>query len=404
MIISMIRALILVVVACATLTACVGEEKQRAYASGKRGALLSSQVIEKKQVATDFRLLKLAARSNRSYDIEVVKLRYLTALESGDIISASGVVVVPQNKPEASSVLSYQPATIFLDSDAPSLSPLQDMTPILLASAGLVVMVPDYIGYGDSSGQVHPYLQAVPAANSVLDLIRAARIYLDEQGVAVNQQLYLAGYAEGGYASLAAHREMEQQYPAEFQVAANLVGGGIYDVRATMDAVLLNQSRLEAPAHTGFLIHAYHHYYDLEQLTLRAVASPYQRVVDQYYTGQYSKITINSLLARQHSEFFNSEFLAEYAGLSGEWLLKRQLDHNNVYDWAPRAKVRLFHSQADRIAPYQNAVTALSVMTNNHAQDASLTDCNRPQGSHEQCANEFSSFVTNYLLKSTAGR
>jgi len=382
------------------LTACGGgSDDTITTEDAAAGSLVKAETLSAYSMRnTDFRLIAFSLISGQNYNVDVVKLTYNTALEDGLIVQASGIVAIPESKVGPSPLLSYQHATIFKDTAAPSNNPLFDMTPILAASAGFVTVAPDYIGYGVSKSLTHPYIQAIPAANSVIDLLRAAKSYLQQREITLNGQLFLAGYSEGGYATLAAHQRIESEFSDEFTVTSSIAGGGPYDIRGTADQIILNEATLESPAYFGYVVHAYDRMYDLDNLTLRAIASPHHMTIDNYYDGNSTGSTINAILPRNTSELFNSYFQSEYAGIVGELTLKYRLDQNNVYDWKPAAPVRLFHGQNDNYVGYANASTALSTMQANGAASVSLTDCTRVPSTHVNCGVEFATFAMGYLF------
>ena len=90
---------------------------------------------------------------------------------SQDVL-ASGLVAVP-DKPMGSEspVISYQHGTTFKDAQAPSNAIAPDEAPIVMASAGFIVVAADYAGYGASKSSQHPYLLSGPTAAAVIDLI-----------------------------------------------------------------------------------------------------------------------------------------------------------------------------------------------------------------------------------------
>jgi hypothetical protein len=100
-------------------------------------------------------------------------------------------------------VLSYQHGTIFQDSDAPSsfLTSAEGLAGAVFAAIGFIAVLPDYIGYGDSTALLHPYVHAATLASATVDMNRAARVFFKEPGInaVTNGQLFLAGYSEGGY-------------------------------------------------------------------------------------------------------------------------------------------------------------------------------------------------------------
>lgn len=382
------------------LAACGGGSSDNDNAEdATAGSLVNAEILSAYAVSnTDFRLIAFSLISGQNYSVEVVKLTYNTTLESGLVVQASGIVAIPESKVGPSPLLSYQHATIFKDTAAPSNNPLFDMTPILAASAGFVTVAPDYIGYGVSKSLTHPYIQAIPSANSVIDLLRAAKSYLQQREIALNDQLFLAGYSEGGYATLAAHQRIESEFSSEFTVTSSIAGGGPYDIRGMADQIILNEATLDSPAYFGYVVHAYDRTYDLDNLTLRAIASPHHMTIDNYYDGNSTGSTINAILPRNTSELFNPYFQSEYAGIVGELTLKYRLDQNNVYDWKPEAPVKLFHGKNDNYVDYANASTASSTMQANGAPSVSLTDCTRVPSTHVNCGIEFATFATGYLF------
>jgi len=393
------------VLAMLLLSACGGSDKDSdGQVSVERGALLDSEFVAEYSAPGTLSFAALAAGSETSYSIKVVKLTYNTALESGDIVKASGTLSFPTDKAGASPMLSYQHMTIFSNASVPSNDPLFDLSPAYAATAGFVVVAPDYIGYGASNAMTHPFIQAAPSANSVIDLIRAARIYAADNDISLNNQLFLAGYSEGAYTSMAAHKAMETDYPDEFTVAGSVIGAGPYDVRGTVDEMLLNTQRIESPATLGYMVHAYDRYYELDNLTVRAIASPHHLTVDGYYDGSRTSSAINSILPRNMDELFDGDFLRDYASITGELTLKYQLEKNDVYDWAPKAPIRLFHGAGYQIVPYANSVAAASVMNGYEGVDVTLTDCDRTQSTHAGCVPEFAAFALNYLFDESTGR
>ena len=148
------------------------------------------------------------------------KLTYKTPDASAALINASGLVCLPATRSGGSPVLSYQHGTIFQDSDAPSsfLTSAEGLAGAVFAAIGFIAVLPDYIGYGDSTALLHPYVHAATLASATVDMNRAARVFFKEPGInaVTNGQLFLAGYSEGGYATLATQRLMEQNLSAEF--------------------------------------------------------------------------------------------------------------------------------------------------------------------------------------------
>ena len=88
----------------------------------------------------------------------------------------------------------------------------------------------------------------------------------DSDAIQFNNQLSLVGYSEGGYATLAAQKMMEQDYPYEFDITISFPMAGPYDLSGTMVDLMLNGQLYGAPYYLPYILLAYIDYYDLGTL------------------------------------------------------------------------------------------------------------------------------------------
>lgn len=324
------------------------------------------------------------------YGVALISLVYKTVTPDGRLINASGVVAYPLKLAGASSpVLSFQHGTIYRDSEAPSNSANVDATLIAAAGAGFVVVMADYIGYAASGSEVHTYVQSDGLAAAIVDMLRAARQLLARRNVATNGQLFLTGYSEGGYATLAAQREMELHLASEFPITASAPAAGPYDMSGTAQS-LLGRDTIEEPQLIGFVFKSYDHWYGWSRLN-DIFQSPYNAIVDQYYDGTHSGATIKSQLTTSTAGLFNAVFLADFRG-SGETAIKADIATNDIYNWAPQAPTRLFHGEDDTVVPYANTVTAVNAMNTAGAADLALVNCSTPPmvpRGHAECVPDY---------------
>ena len=105
---------------------------------------------------------------------------------------------------------------------------------------GLVVVMPDYPGMGGDSSRYHPFCHRRSLAYAVLDTLPAVRRmleqdpYLIQNGYRWESRLYVMGYSEGGYASLAAAREWEAR-PEHYRKASGFDLAGTVCMGAPLD-------------------------------------------------------------------------------------------------------------------------------------------------------------------------
>lgn len=318
-----------------------------------------------------------------AYDVRTYRITYLTLDADGREQQASGLLAVPAKPPGASSpVLSLQHGTIFRDAEAPSNAPLASELPIQLASAGWFVVAADYVGYGVSKGVPHPYLLSAPTASAVLDLLVAARNWRLRNGVAGNGQLFLAGYSEGGFATMAAHRALQTGGHAAgsslaaqaAELVAVVPGAGPYHLSATFDA-LLEQIRDESPLLAALIDPGF----------LRHLGSSTRREV--------KRRLMRYLIPGDADVVFDTRFVDAYLEDDRD-KIERQ---SNVHDWRPLAPVRLFHGREDRVVPYVSSATTLQAMQGRAAPDVNLVDCAAATAGHLECVAPYLRHVVQAL-------
>lgn len=311
------------------------------------------------------------------YDVATYRLEYLTSDAEGREILASGLLGVPVKAVGARSpVLGWQHATIFRDAEAPGNNAVPSELAVVFASLGYVVAAPDYVGYGASRGTPHPYLLAAPSAAAVVDFLTAAATWRRHNGVADNGQLFLAGYSEGAYVSMAAHRALQATGSSQLaQLQGVVAGGGPYDVHGTLDG-LLDLVKDEQPL-LGALI---------DPGLLRYLGSSLREEVREEL--------LKHLLPDDADVVFDTRFIDHYLADDREAIERL----SSVHDWLPAHPVRLFHGRDDRTVPYRSATGTLEAMRLRGAGDlVTLTDCAATPSSHLGCVPEFLAFMLTRL-------
>jgi len=311
------------------------------------------------------------------YDVSAYRLEYMTTDINGQSIRASGLVGVPIKALGASSpVLSYQHGSIFRDIQAPSNNAVASEIALVMASLGYIVLAPDYVGYGASKGAPHPYLLSAPTAAAVVDFLTAAQTWRRQQGIGDNGQLFLTGYSEGGYATLATHRALQNSNSPHLQnLRQVVVGAGPYNVQATMDGlvdVVRKENRfIGALINPGFL---------------RYLGGSAQREV--------RRLLIRNLLPDDADVVIDTTFIDNF--LSDD---VQNLDRlSNIHRWKPNLPVRFYHGKDDRTVPYASSVSTVQTMQAQGAGDlVSLTDCPASPAGHLQCVPSFLGFMLHQL-------
>jgi pimeloyl-ACP methyl ester carboxylesterase len=394
--------------ACGSGSGNGGTTPRTATVAGELVAWQEAGVLDAASVSTAISSLGLTGVTASS-GATCYKLTYGTPDVSAIIINASGLMCLPAAKSGGNPVISYQHGTIFQDRDAPSsfLTSGDAIIGAVLAGLGYITVLPDYIGYGDSTAVLHPYVHASTLASATVNMNRAARTFLALPNInmATNGRFFLTGYSEGGYATLATQRLMQQSLPSEFPVTASEPGAGPYDMTGTT-RTLLGLPTLAQPAFTGFFLKAYDSIYNTPSQLARYFSATYADVVNTHFDGGFTRSQITAALGGggvPTTTLFNQTFLASYLG-TGEGALKTRIAENDVYNWAPAVPTRLFHGVDDDTVPYANTTTAQTRMAANGSTTVTVVDCTAVPANHANCARPFAADMIAFFATLSAGR
>jgi pimeloyl-ACP methyl ester carboxylesterase len=176
--------------------------------------------------------------------ITTYSLRYSTIGGSGEPTDASTALMLPSGNDPACQgprpVLLYAHGTSTAkDHNMARLRGEAKLVAALFTAQGYIVVAPNYAGYEGSSLPYHPYLNAEQQAADMSDALRAARTAMARLKAQPGQDLFLAGYSQGGHVALATQRAMQQG--SEFKVTAAAGLSGPYAMARFSDTVFSGQ-------------------------------------------------------------------------------------------------------------------------------------------------------------------
>lgn len=293
------------------------------------------------------------------YSVSLYQLNYTTTDGYGKKVIASGVVAIPdKGMGLPSPLLSFQHGTIFQDKEAPSNDLVAGAPTAILASLGYVTVAADYVGYGASKGKPHPYLLKIPSANAVTDFLKSSSKWLKRKSISLNQQLFLTGYSEGGYVTMAAHQALQAQPISGLNLIASIPAAGPYNISRTLKSLTsLSSDRLQAA----------------EEQRLSPVLVDW--LTDQIMDG---------LIPDNSDVVFQDTIIRDFLrkGANG-------ITQHNVHDWQAKNPVVLFHGRKDATVPYFNATDAITAMTAKGSANVTLVECTAIPADHENCIPEY---------------
>ena len=305
-----------------------------------------------------------------THDIKVVKISYTTTDPGGKLVNASGAILYPV-KEGSLPMISFQHGTQTHRYLVPSQGPGNSEASLagsVAASMGYIVVAADYLGLGESQ-IVPPYLLNANSASTVIDLLRAANSYLDNEGIVTDGSLYLTGYSQGGIVTMATHHEIEKNYSSEFQVTASAPLAGAYDLSLTIDSILSWETYIE-PVLIAQLFYSYDYYYNWDRLD-EIFQEPYASAIPEYFDGTMTLDGINFKLTETITDLLSEYFLSDYAD-GTETDLMQALAANSLLNYTPTAPVRFFHGAADKTAPPQNTLAAKAYYESNGKTNVEL--------------------------------
>ena len=292
------------------------------------------------------------------YDATYYKFVYKTTYK-GQLIQVSGLLGVPLGTPTAPALLSAQHGTMFRQADAPSNFPNAFTGFELFASAGFVTVIPDFIGLGASQQVVQPYYDKATSAATVVDMLKATRYYLQHKQIATNKNLFLVGYSEGGYVSMAAQQAIETDAQQQFTLTAAAEGAGGYDLPGMLAGVATTTS-YATPSFLALLLQGYNTTYGWNRPYTDFFQAPYAAKIPSLLDGTKSRPDIDAALTTNPQALFAPAFYAGLTSPSGEAVLKQQLADNSFAGWVPKSPTRLFHGTADPSVFYQTSASTFA--------------------------------------------
>ena len=308
--------------------------------------------------------LKLFVR----YPIKAYRLEYTTTNTDGKKVKASGALLIPDAPLKAFPLLSMQHGTILNDSDAPSnfeSGSEANTYGSVFASQGYIIAAPDYIGYGASKDLPHTYEHRNGLATASLDMIRASRDFLADQKVIWDSRLFIAGYSEGGFATMSLQKKIEEETGSEFNLVASSCGAGAYDKPAFMKHIINDETagidyinRLYV-----WVLLTYDRIYGLNRPLTYYFKEPYASQIQKQGIYAPINVSLNQVFTDSFKQAINN-------GPDKEFLAAVQ--DNDVHDWKPRTRTQLYHGDADETVLYLNSKNAYDAMVKRGATNVEL--------------------------------
>ena len=301
------------------------------------------------------------------YDISVYTITYNT-LYNGEQIKASGLVAFPDTD-KGMPILNFNHGTTSLHSDAPTEDLFQYSFFSNAASAGYIFVIPDYLGFGVSDNIVHPYYRSEITGQTVVDMIRATKELAREEGYNFNGDVFLSGYSEGGFATMSAHYNLENNNYSGINLVASAPAAGGYDIIGMLD-YFLGLDTYHVPYYIAYVAMGYKTSYDWDTELNKMFNEPYASIIPDYFNGKYSGSEINNVLNDTISVLLTSNFINNTYSDPNLRIIVDALEENSLDNWVPKTKMLMYHGTSDITVPYQNSVDTYNNFISNGASQS----------------------------------
>ena len=303
----------------------------------------------------------------------------------GDSLLVSGRIYLPKRR-YLNGIVIANHYTMTSDAEVPS--NMLSMESIF-ALKGYAVIMPDYVGYGLSRHEVHPYLHWRNAAQTAVDLLNRMPALLDYYGYSYPNDVVVTGYSQGAAVALGVVRMLEEQGDTSPWLVRKLyAGAGPYDPAATY-LYSVERDTIGIPAAIPLIVmglsDAYDLGFELEDFFLEPLLSNYDEwLLSKEYSVQQINQNMGSIVM---SQLMTPQSLDPNHPLA-DMLYHVLLINSNVgYDLLSPAY--FLHSIDDEVVPLLNTENLMNQMPND---DLISYDIDH-YGSHMQASVPFMKYV-----------
>ena len=350
-------------------------------------------------------------------------------------------------------------STIFSNEEAPTVCDFFDATKkcdstlaLLEASQGFIVLLPDYLGFGESRDKVpfHPFF--IPEyyqydALSLLNNVAGVGGVADKLGIEIKKRkidnkkfLFLTGYSEGGYATLAVQKFLEEKVDSHpYFITASAPGAASVNLNIVAKRIMGRDFFVAAPFLANVLL-SYNYIYglnyqdeeiykkgtnsvgvdinlgtvlmdaikkrDLNIFKLKEIAEDKNNWYDTSFkkcskeSSQASSLLDDNCVFNRLSDSVNKEFFSIWADNCTSFsdlkyikytvcppknsppkthkyfALYEKLEKNSLSGWGPSTPTRLYHCSVDLVVPSPMNGLHYYFKLNETSQDAHFNNKN----------------------------
>jgi hypothetical protein len=300
------------------------------------------------------------------YGVRSYRLVYRTVDAHGRPATASGLLALPVGGARRLSLVSFAHGTEVYRGDAPSMQPsgFGPAPAYTYASAGFAAAEPDYLGLGTGPG-FQPWMDVPSETTASLDMLRAARTYLLQQGRTVRPGVMVTGFSQGASAALGLGRALQGGADPRFRLGALAPISGAYDFEHAAlpsvldgDMVRLNPNpQLGAKysvLYTALMLVAFNRVHRIYRSAGEVFRAPYAATIERLLDGDHTGEQVFNGTPGALAGLLTPQGIAMLQHPSGALVHALRTADSVCRNWTPAAPVRLYMAVRDEQAVNAN--------------------------------------------------
>lgn len=256
---------------------------------------------------------------------------------------ASGLLAIPDTQGASYPMVSYQHGTVYGREEVPSFMDQSPETQLMIAQfagQGYLLIGADYFGMGISS-EPEGYMVKASHQQATYDMVMASRAVLNQMKIG-SDKLFLSGWSQGGFVTMAMLEKLEQ---SGVPVTAAATASAPQDVFALLQGFLKFPRKNDAVWLNSIVIlsaFAFENYYGVPGLARSVITDDYYDVSKNAYdrTPFDPKDITTDLTKLIRPEYFDPEFFAASA-------YGRLMQQTQAYRRVIQSPVRNYYGEAD---------------------------------------------------------
>ncbi|WP_375310903.1 alpha/beta fold hydrolase [Bradyrhizobium sp. A5] len=255
----------------------------------------------------------------------------------------SGLVAVPDVEGTSFPMVTYQHGTVYGKQEVPSFPEQSPETQLMIAQfagQGYVVIGADYFGLGTST-EPEGYMVKASHQQATYDMLIASRAVLDHLKLTTTK-LFLAGWSQGGFVTMAMLEKLEQ---SGIKVDAAATASAPVDAFVALNGFLSFPRKNDASwVNSLFILTAFsfENYYGVPGLARSLIADAYYDVSRKAYMREpFNAADVPTDLHKLiRADYFDPQFFATSA-------YGRLVAQTQAYRWLVKSPVRNYYGETD---------------------------------------------------------